>query len=232
MGQPFGRGPYGGIVRSNDRRVALCRTAEVRGGRAATRSRAVAVETSLGDIGPHDGFPCERSRTLLRFSPDQREADLGRGRCPRYCLRCDHPKGAAAARPGSLRRHGGNRPADRGSGRAGRRRGARRLQRHGWPGTLLAWKTGCDITGPDVTASRVEGATELTRVAGLSGSVRFVHGNALAMPFQDASFTLAIAQESFAHIPDKPRLLAECARSASVAAWCPRRHPVLRHRAA
>ena len=58
----------------------------------------------------------------------------------------------------------------------------------------------------------MEGATELTRVAGLSGSVRFVHGNALAMPFEDASFTLAIAQESFAHIPDKPRLLAECAR--------------------
>lgn len=82
----------------------------------------------------------------------------------------------------------------------------------GGPARYLAWKTGCDVTGLDLTASRVEGATELTRVAGLSGSVRFVHGNALDMPFQDASFTLAIAQESFAHIPDKPRLLAECAR--------------------
>ena len=82
----------------------------------------------------------------------------------------------------------------------------------GGPARYLAWKTGCDVTGLDITASRVEGATELTRVAGLSGSVRFVHGNALAMPFHDASFTLAIAQESFAHIPDKPRLLAECAR--------------------
>jgi len=58
----------------------------------------------------------------------------------------------------------------------------------------------------------VEGATELTRMAGLSGSVRFVHGDALAMPFENASFTLAIAQESFAHVPDKPRLLGECAR--------------------
>lgn len=82
----------------------------------------------------------------------------------------------------------------------------------GGPARYLAWKIGCDVTGLDITSSRVEGATELTRVAGLSGSVRFVHGNALAMPFQDASFTLAIAQESFAHIPDKPRLLAECAR--------------------
>lgn len=82
----------------------------------------------------------------------------------------------------------------------------------GGPARYLAWKTGCDVTGLDLTASRVEGATELTRVAGLSASVRFVHGDALAMPFQDASFSLAMAQESFAHIPDKPRLLAECAR--------------------
>ncbi|CAA9393042.1 MAG: hypothetical protein AVDCRST_MAG51-456 [uncultured Ramlibacter sp.] len=82
----------------------------------------------------------------------------------------------------------------------------------GGPARYLAWKTGCDVTGMDLTASRVEGATELTRLAGLDSSVRFVHGNALAMPFDDASFTLAIGQESFAHIPDKPRLVAECAR--------------------
>jgi len=82
----------------------------------------------------------------------------------------------------------------------------------GGPARYIAWKTGCDVTGLDLTASRVEGATELTRMAGLSDSVRFVHGNALHMPFRGASFTLAIAQESFAHIPDKPRLLAECAR--------------------
>jgi ubiquinone/menaquinone biosynthesis C-methylase UbiE len=82
----------------------------------------------------------------------------------------------------------------------------------GGPARYLAWKTGCDVTGLDLTASRVEGATELTRLAQLSDPVRFVHGNALAMPFPNASFTLAIAQESFAHIPDKPLLLAECAR--------------------
>src|SRR3954469_5812360 len=84
--------------------------------------------------------------------------------------------------------------------------------RMGGPARYLAWKTGCDVTGLDLTASRVQGATELTRLAGLSDGVRFVHGNALDMPFGNASFTLAIAQESFAHIPDKPRLLAECAR--------------------
>ena len=82
----------------------------------------------------------------------------------------------------------------------------------GGPARYLAWKTGCHVTGLDLTASRVQGATELTRIAGLSASVRFVHGNALHMPFPDESFTLAIAQESFAHIPDKPRLVTECAR--------------------
>lgn len=82
----------------------------------------------------------------------------------------------------------------------------------GGPARYIAWKTGCNVTGLDLTASRVDGATELTRAAGLSASVRFVHGNALKMPFPDATFTLAVAQESFAHIPDKPRLLAECVR--------------------
>lgn len=82
----------------------------------------------------------------------------------------------------------------------------------GGPARYLAWKTGCRVTGLDLTASRVEGATELTRAAGLSDRVRFEQGNALALPFADASFTLAISQEAFAHIPDKPRLMAGIAR--------------------
>jgi sarcosine/dimethylglycine N-methyltransferase len=82
----------------------------------------------------------------------------------------------------------------------------------GGPARYIAWQAGCDVTGLDLTASRVEGATALTAAAGLEARVRFVQGNALAMPFADASFTLVIGQEAFAHIPDKPRLVAECAR--------------------
>lgn len=82
----------------------------------------------------------------------------------------------------------------------------------GGPARYIAWQAGCDVTGLDLTASRVDGATALTAAAGLADRVRFVQGNALAMPFADASFTLAIGQEAFAHIPDKPRLVAECAR--------------------
>jgi ubiquinone/menaquinone biosynthesis C-methylase UbiE len=82
----------------------------------------------------------------------------------------------------------------------------------GGPARYIAWKTGCDVTGIDLTASRVAGAATLTEAAGLAGQVRFHQGNALALPFADASFTLAISQEAFAHIPDKPVLLAGIAR--------------------
>ncbi len=82
----------------------------------------------------------------------------------------------------------------------------------GGPARYLAWKTGCQVTGIDLTASRVEGATALTEAAGLADKVRFRQGNALALPFGDASFTLAISQEAFAHIPNKPTLVAGIAR--------------------
>jgi ubiquinone/menaquinone biosynthesis C-methylase UbiE len=82
----------------------------------------------------------------------------------------------------------------------------------GGPARYIAWKTGCDVTGLDLTASRVEGATALTEAAGLADRVRFRQGNALALPFDDASFTLAISQEAFAHIPDKASLTAGIAR--------------------
>jgi sarcosine/dimethylglycine N-methyltransferase len=82
----------------------------------------------------------------------------------------------------------------------------------GGPARYIASKTGCHVTGLDLTASRVEGAQMLTRLAGLGDKVRFVQGNALRMPFADESFCAAISQEAFAHIPGKPRLVAECAR--------------------
>lgn len=82
----------------------------------------------------------------------------------------------------------------------------------GGPARYLAWKSGCRVTGLDLTQSRVAGATELTKIAGLADRVRFVEGNALAMPFASASFSLAIGQEAYAHIPNKAQLVRECAR--------------------
>jgi sarcosine/dimethylglycine N-methyltransferase len=82
----------------------------------------------------------------------------------------------------------------------------------GGPARYLAWKTGCQVVGIDLTASRVAGATALTEAAGLARRVQFRQGNALALPFADAGFTLAISQEAFAHIPNKPTLVAGIAR--------------------
>ena len=82
----------------------------------------------------------------------------------------------------------------------------------GGPARYIAWKTGCKVTGLDLTASRVAGARALTEAAQLDAQVDFVHGNALEMPFDPAQFTGIISQEAFAHIPNKTQLIAQCAR--------------------
>ena len=82
----------------------------------------------------------------------------------------------------------------------------------GGPARYLAHRLGCRVTGLELTKSRHEGAVRLTALVGLDHLVDFRLGNALDMPFADATFDVVIGQEAFAHVPDKPRLIAECAR--------------------
>jgi cyclopropane fatty-acyl-phospholipid synthase-like methyltransferase len=82
----------------------------------------------------------------------------------------------------------------------------------GGPARYLASRLGCRVTGLDITRSRHESAIRLTELVGLQHLVDFRHGSALAMPFADAGFDVVIGQEAFAHVPDKLRLIAECAR--------------------
>jgi sarcosine/dimethylglycine N-methyltransferase len=82
----------------------------------------------------------------------------------------------------------------------------------GGPARYLALNLGCRVTGLDVTESRHQGAVRLTELVGLADRVDFRLGDALEMPFEAASFDVVIGQEAFAHVPDKPRLIAECAR--------------------
>jgi sarcosine/dimethylglycine N-methyltransferase len=84
----------------------------------------------------------------------------------------------------------------------------------GGPARYLASRIGCRVTGLDITRSRHQSAIRLTELVGLQHLVAFRHGSALAMPFAAASFDVVIGQEAFAHVPDKPRLIAECARVA------------------
>jgi ubiquinone/menaquinone biosynthesis C-methylase UbiE len=82
----------------------------------------------------------------------------------------------------------------------------------GGPARYLALRLGCRVTGLDITRSRHEAAMRLTALVGLDHLVDFRLGNALDMPFADAGFDVVIGQEAFAHVPDKPRLIAECTR--------------------
>lgn len=82
----------------------------------------------------------------------------------------------------------------------------------GGPARYLAHRVGCRVVGLDLTLSRFESAQRLTRRVGLDGLVTFVHGNALEMPFSAGEFDAVIGQEAWCHVPDKPRLIAECAR--------------------
>ncbi len=82
----------------------------------------------------------------------------------------------------------------------------------GGPARYLAQRVGCRVTGLDFTHSRHLAAQRLTRLVGLDRLVSFRHGNALDMPFEDASFDAVIGQEAWCHVPEKPRLIAECAR--------------------
>ena len=82
----------------------------------------------------------------------------------------------------------------------------------GGPSRYLAYQYGCQVVGLDFTESRYRAAQYLTRLVGLDHLVSYRHGNALAMPFGDAEFDIAIGQEAWCHVPDKARLIAECAR--------------------
>jgi ubiquinone/menaquinone biosynthesis C-methylase UbiE len=82
----------------------------------------------------------------------------------------------------------------------------------GGPARYLAHRIGCRVVGLDFTESRHRGAQRLTQLARLDHLVSFRHGNALEMPFDNATFDVVIGQEAWCHVPDKPRLIAECAR--------------------
>ncbi len=82
----------------------------------------------------------------------------------------------------------------------------------GGPARYLANRLGCRVTGLDLTESRYRSATRLTQWVRLEHLVDFRLGNALDMPFGDASFDVVIGQEAWCHVPDKARLIAECAR--------------------
>jgi SAM-dependent methyltransferase len=77
---------------------------------------------------------------------------------------------------------------------------------------LLAVERGCRVTVVDLTEAFCRVGEVLTTRTGLADLVRFQHGNALDLPFPDASFDVAWTQHSSMNIADKGRLYRELAR--------------------
>lgn len=76
----------------------------------------------------------------------------------------------------------------------------------------LASNFDCRVTGIDLTPAYVEAARTLSGWTGLTGRVAFEAGSALAMPFPDDSFDVAVMLHVGMNIEDKAALFAEAAR--------------------
>ena len=82
----------------------------------------------------------------------------------------------------------------------------------GGPARVLAARHAARVIALDLNAARCAGGVRLSRLVGLEGLVRPVRADAQALPFRAGAFSAVISQEGLLHVPDKGRVLAECAR--------------------
>jgi ubiquinone/menaquinone biosynthesis C-methylase UbiE len=89
----------------------------------------------------------------------------------------------------------------------------------GGPARYLARRFGCRVTGIDLTAEFCEIARHLTRLLRMDDNVEFHLGDALAMPFADASFAGAYSMNVSMNIADKDALYREIRRVLKPGGW-------------
>ena len=77
---------------------------------------------------------------------------------------------------------------------------------------VLAAHRGCRVVGLDRSRANAARARELTREAGLAGSIRFITGDAENLPFPDGSFDVVISECSLCIFPDLERSVVEIRR--------------------
>lgn len=82
----------------------------------------------------------------------------------------------------------------------------------GGPARFLAETYGCRVTGVDLSDSFVEAARYLTARTGQSERISFQTANALALPFNEASFDVVLLQHVAMNIADRPGLYREIRR--------------------
>jgi ubiquinone/menaquinone biosynthesis C-methylase UbiE len=89
----------------------------------------------------------------------------------------------------------------------------------GGPARYIAHRFGCRVTGIDLTEEFCEVARHLTQLLGLQDTVGFEHGDALAMPFADASFDGAYSMNVSMNIADKAAFYREIRRVLQPGGW-------------
>src|SRR5687767_279085 len=82
----------------------------------------------------------------------------------------------------------------------------------GGPARMIAARYRCRVTGVDLTPHFVETARTLSAMCCMEDQVRFEVGSAVALPFPDASFDLALLLHVGMNVPDKPALFHEAHR--------------------
>ncbi len=86
----------------------------------------------------------------------------------------------------------------------------------GGPALYLAETIGCRVMGLDIVESNVATANQRAKARGLDDLASFHLGDATAMPFEAGHFDVIIGQDAWCHVPDKNKLIAECARVIAV----------------
>ena len=89
----------------------------------------------------------------------------------------------------------------------------------GGPARTLAQRFGCRVTGIDLTAEFCAVARHLTRVMGLDSRIDFELGDAVQMPFADATFDGVYSMNVSMNIADKAALYAEIRRVLKPGGW-------------
>ena len=89
----------------------------------------------------------------------------------------------------------------------------------GGPARYFANRFGCRVTGIDLTPEFCDVARHLTRLLDLEDRITFEVGDALAMPFADASFDGAYSMNVSMNIADKSAFYREIRRVLKPGAW-------------
>ena len=89
----------------------------------------------------------------------------------------------------------------------------------GGPARYMHSRFGCRVTGIDLTAEFCDVAHHLTGRLGFGEAVRFEHGDALAMPFAEASFDGAYSMNVSMNIADKGAFYREVRRVLKAGGW-------------